>query len=724
MATAADGHSLSISCEGTLGPLPSVLLSHNIRHNCISISQLCDNDYNITFTKNTAQVNHPDGTLLGHRSNGLYVLPLSSFLSLQSSSTENLLNIGSVAPEIDVLDLWHRRLADTSHRVIRESVRNKLIEGIVLDRKYFNLKNRKKYRCPCDICYRARMHRVSFPAVRDRMAGLTPGAYMSADVLIMQNIPSREGYRYVLFIVDHASKMCWVFPLKTRESGPILAFLQIFIREILPSHNIPLRHFHSDGGAELIASEVLSFLHSSGATTSHSPRDTPEMNSVTERWVRSLKEKVLCVLLRSSLPVAFWWLAVDCACYILNRIPTKTALGYMSPYEVIFGTAPDLKWFRIWGCKCYALKPAAERRKDFDDKAYSGFLVGYAQQNTGYMIFVPVLDKIIVSVHVVFNEVIPDPTADYFSELEQLKIEVASDSKDPSDFHLVGTHHIDDEDGLVYSTTRVVVRKGFIVAYRKLVTQGEPQPREEATPIHVADVVRMSAALLHAPSVDDSVSPAASTPRSDAPVSPQRGNISLHPDRRLEALRSAPSPSSLIPGWNSQGRLATDTPADKRRRLSQGLELRTNLDSEFSAPPQQRGRRKRKTDINILFLLCLHLSCPQTYTQALKSPDCDAWKASMDTELYTLQHKRKCWEVVPYPKDGHHNFLRCHFVFKVKMKQGKVDRLKSRLVVDGSKQVSGIDYLDSFAPVVKYTTLRIFLAIAAVYNMQVHQLDV
>jgi hypothetical protein len=103
------------------------------------------------------------------------------------------------------------------------------------------------------------------------------------------------------------------------------------------------------------------------------------------------------MLLRSSLPVAFWWLAVDCACCILNRIPTKTALGYMSPYEAIFGTAPDLKWFRIWGCKCYALKPVAERRKDFDDKAYSGFLVGYAQQNTGYLVFVPALDKIITS---------------------------------------------------------------------------------------------------------------------------------------------------------------------------------------------------------------------------------------------------------------------------------------------------------------------------------------
>jgi hypothetical protein len=172
----------------------------------------------------------------------------------------------------------------------------------------------------------------------------------------------------------------------------------------------------------------------------------------------------------------------------------------MSPFECIHGTAPDLKWLRIWGCKCYALKPVAERKKDFDDKAYSGFLVGYAQQNTGYMVFVPALDKIIVSVHVVFNEVIPDPTAEYFSELEQLKIEVASESKDPADYQfLVGTQHIDDEDGLVYETTRVVVRKGYIVAFRRLVTSGEVQPREESTPIHIADVARMTAALQSPP---------------------------------------------------------------------------------------------------------------------------------------------------------------------------------------------------------------------------------
>jgi hypothetical protein len=299
---------------------------------------------------------------------------------------------------------------------------------------------------------------------------------------------------------------------------------------------------------------------------------------------------------------------------------------------------------------------------------------------------------------------------------------LACTSQDPSHFQsLVGTHHIDDEDGLVYETTRVVTRKGFFVAFRRLVTSEETKPREEATPIHIADVARMTAALL-APPLDDSVSRAHIIPSCDVPDASAKGNITLNPDRKLEAPLDVPSPSSFIPGWNSQGRLATETPVDKRRRLSQGLELRTNEQSEFSTP-QRRGRSKRKPDMNLLFLLCLHMCCPQSCSQALKSPDVEMWQPSMAAELDTLQNKRGCWVVAPYPKQKQ-NYLRCHFVYKIKMKQGKVEKYKSRLVVDGSQQVSGIDYTASFAPVVKYSTLRIFLAIAAVYRMQVHQLDV
>ena len=102
VATAADGHHLHISATGKLGPLDNVLLSDNISHNCISISQLCDHDYTITFTKSHAYIQHPSAVITGQRIGGLYTLPVEDFLSLNSCS---VLNIGSQLPDVDVLDL-------------------------------------------------------------------------------------------------------------------------------------------------------------------------------------------------------------------------------------------------------------------------------------------------------------------------------------------------------------------------------------------------------------------------------------------------------------------------------------------------------------------------------------------------------------------------------------------------------------------------------------------
>ena len=76
------------------------------------------------------------------------------------------------------------------------------------------------------------------------------------------------------------------------------------------------------------------------------------------------------------------------ALYLLKRLPTITAKGYLTHYEMIHGVPPNLKWLRVGGCKAYyALKPRSDLRKDLDDKVYSEFLVGYAEEkNIGYQI--------------------------------------------------------------------------------------------------------------------------------------------------------------------------------------------------------------------------------------------------------------------------------------------------------------------------------------------------
>jgi hypothetical protein len=175
--------------------------------------------------------------------------------------------------------------------------------------------------------------------------------------------------------------------------------------------------------------------------------------------------------IRASLPVVFWWWALQTAVFIINCLPTTTAQGNKTPFECVTGRPPNLKWLRIWGCKTYAFKPIAECRKDFDDKAYSEFLVGYAEENSGYQVFVPELDRVITSAHCILNEVIPNSTAEHFSELERLQVKEDSVEKSAIDFQfLVGQKHL-DEDGLLYTTTRgVVEQRGYIVAYRRLVT--------------------------------------------------------------------------------------------------------------------------------------------------------------------------------------------------------------------------------------------------------------
>jgi hypothetical protein len=63
------------------------------------------------------------------------------------------------------------------------------------------------------------------------------------------------------------------------------------------------------------------------------PRNTPELNAVSERKNRTDKEMVKAMLSRSGLPKAFWYKAFEHASYINDRMPTKTIKGDMSPIE-------------------------------------------------------------------------------------------------------------------------------------------------------------------------------------------------------------------------------------------------------------------------------------------------------------------------------------------------------------------------------------------------------
>lgn len=102
---------------------------------------------------------------------------------------------------------------------------------------------------------------------------------------------------------------------------------------------------------------------------------------------------------------------------------------------------------------------------------------------------------------------------------------------------------------------------------------------------------------------------------------------------------------------------------------------------------------------------------PSCYTEAAKSA---VWQQAMAEEFSALQ-RQGTWSLVPPSPDKH--VVGCKWVFKIKHNQdGSVARHRARLVAKGFHQEQGIDYTETFSPVVKQATIRVVLALVVHFN--------
>ena len=98
---------------------------------------------------------------------------------------------------------------------------------------------------------------------------------------------------------------------------------------------------------------------------------------------------------------------------------------------------------------------------------------------------------------------------------------------------------------------------------------------------------------------------------------------------------------------------------------------------------------------------------PKGFKFAAKNP---AWLIAMDEEVQALQNNRT-WILVPRPANT--NIVDSKWVFWTKyLPDGSIEHLKAHLVAKGYTQVPGLDYTDTFSPVIKATTIRVVLSLA------------
>ena len=108
---------------------------------------------------------------------------------------------------------------------------------------------------------------------------------------------------------------------------------------------------------------------------------------------------------------------------------------------------------------------------------------------------------------------------------------------------------------------------------------------------------------------------------------------------------------------------------------------------------------------------------PPTFHVASRFPH---WVEAMDSEYNSLL-KQNTWSLVPLPFGK--NVVHCKWVYKIKRgSDGSIARYKARLVAKGFLQQYGLDYEETFSPVVKPATVRIILALAIQNHWSLKQL--
>ena len=138
--------------------------------------------------------------------------------------------------------------------------------------------------------------------------------------------------------------------------------------------------------------------------------------------------------------------------------------------------------------------------------------------------------------------------------------------------------------------------------------------------------------------------------------------------------------------------------------------------------PRKGSRIKKPKNFGPDFISFMTIREPQTYKEAITSPEALSWKEAINSEVeFILQNHT--WELVDIPPGS--KPIGCKWIFKRKLKaDGSVDKYKARLVAKGYRQKEGLDYFDTYSPVSRITSIRTLIAIASLNNMEIHQMDV
>ena len=420
---------------------------------------------------------------------------------------------------------------------------------------------------------------------------------------------------------------------------------------------------------------------------------TPQQNGAAERKHRHLVQCALALLSQSKLPMSYWSYAISTAAHLINKLPTPT-LGNQSPWETLYHVSPDLTHLKTFGCECFPLLTPYTSHKLFP-KTTPCVFIGYPLNTKGYYCLNPTTNRIYTSRHVLFNETV-------FPSLKRSNTNSADSA--------ASANSASADSWLQFLLLQHTCSHNTMVI--------SPSTHESsAIPSSQCPNLTFSAPDLAAPCINPTEPNAVSeltdfTASFTNPTEPNVPSLSTMPlptgftdnPAPTPAAHASPLPANTVPNTIPDNTTSTDIP----------------IPTVVSHPMQTRSKSGiYKPKLTYAAIIDYAVTEPTSYTVASKH---SSWCTAMDEEFQALQ-KQDTWSLVPLPSSK--NVVGCKWVYKLKThSDGTIARYKARLVAKGFHQQHGIDFNETFSPVIKPSTVRLVLSLAVSLNWPLRQLDV
>ncbi|CAL1369869.1 unnamed protein product [Linum trigynum] len=205
----------------------------------------------------------------------------------------------------------------------------------------------------------------------------------------------------------------------------------------------------------------------------------------------------------------------------------------------------------------------------------------------------------------------------------------------------------------------------------------------------------------------------------------RRDSANVEPCRVTSVDSSNESISAPAFDIGSSSKSPLDDPVANEPRRSQRARKEKSFGPECIDPQEivflVEGDRLNKVTGKIPILFHVQ-DDPKTYQEAMASRDSAFWNEVVNDEMDSLLIN-KTWVLVDLPPGS--KAIGCKWVFRIKYNtDGSIHTFKARLVAKGFRQKEGVDCFDTYAPVARITFIRVLLALASIYNLHVHQMDV